>query len=34
VDGLLLLDLRETPFVLLKRFMGEAAARTFIDYKG
>ncbi len=34
VDGLLLLDLRETPFALLKRFMGESTARRFIDHQG
>lgn len=31
VDGLLTLDLRDTPFALLKRFMGETAARTFLE---
>ena len=34
VDGLLLLDLRDTPFALLKRFMGESMARKFIDRQG
>ncbi|MFM7585480.1 MAG: hemolysin, partial [Bacteroidota bacterium] len=34
VDGLLLLDLRETPFALLKRFMGESTALRFIDQQG
>jgi len=34
VDGLLVLDLRETPFALLKRFMGESTARRFIDHQG
>ncbi|MBM3919249.1 MAG: GNAT family N-acetyltransferase [Sphingomonadales bacterium] len=30
VDGLLLLDLRNTPFALLKRFMGETVAKSFV----
>jgi len=33
VDALLVLDLRDTPMPLLKRFMGEAAARRIIEHR-